>query len=163
MKLLKMKVRTVLIAVAIVALIMACGLTLERRRQRFLKLYREHALAEFERTVKARFLEANVGRKKGPDGLPSLPEIAEMWRLNAEERRLLEADAEDLHAMISEAGWKTAKSIPVQIDINQTLDQGGLGKLLRDADYHQRMRRKYQRAAHRPWLELEADPPPPGP
>jgi hypothetical protein len=35
--------------------------------------------------------------------------------------------------------------------------------LARRADFHARLRQKYERAASRPWLAVEPDPPPPAP
>ncbi len=81
-----------------------------------------------------------------------------MQDLDAEERRLLDADDEDLAAVMRDAGW-TPKTIPLKININQTMNAGGLGRLLRGEEYHRRMRRKYQYAARYPWLPVESDPP----
>jgi hypothetical protein len=137
---------------------------LVRRRQRFLMAYREQALAEFECSVKAQILIGTMAGK-GRD-LPSLAEVAAMCGLDAEERRLLEADEEDLRTMMRDAGWGYLRALPLRIDLNETMNEfggvrlaDGLGRLLRGEVYHRPMRRKYQRAASRFWLPVPPDPP----
>jgi hypothetical protein len=158
MRLSRMTTRRWMVAVAIVGLVSGGTIELVRRRQRFLRAYREQALAEFEWSVKARIL---IGRMagKGSD-LPSLHEVASMCGLDAEERRLLEAD-EDLRAMVRDAGWGNLRALPLRIDLNEMTNEfggdrlvGGLGRLLRGEAYHRRMRRKYQWAASRFWLPV---------
>jgi hypothetical protein len=150
-----------MIAVAIVGPVSGGRIELQRRRQRFLRAYREQAKAEFVCHVKAQILVGNFGHKGSYH--PTLPEVASMWGLDAEERRLLEADEVDMRAMIREAvpSWKNLKMIPLPIDLNQTINAGGLGRLLRREAYHRRMRRKYQRAASHPRLSATSDPSPP--
>jgi hypothetical protein len=152
--------RSMMIAAAVVGL--ASGVTVEsgRRRQRFLRAYRGHALAEYECSIKAQILLANMGAKG--TYRPSLSEVAAMWRMDAEERRLLEADGEDLRAMMRDAGWKNPRSIPLRIDITETMKAGGLGSLLRREDYHRRLRKTYARASRYPWLPVSPDPQGPG-
>jgi hypothetical protein len=88
-----------------------------------------------------------------------------MCGLDAEERRLLETNGENLRAMMRDAGWKDLRALPLRIDMNETGNEfggdplaGGLGRLLRGEVYHRRMRRKYQRAASRFWLPIPPDP-----
>jgi hypothetical protein len=77
-----------MVAVAIVGVVSGGTIELARRRQRFLRAYREQALAEFECSVKARIIIGTLGGK-GID-LPSLSEVASICGLDSEERRLLE-------------------------------------------------------------------------
>jgi hypothetical protein len=158
-----MTTREWMIAVAIVGLVSGGTIELVRRRQRFLRAYREQALAEFECSVKAQILIGTMGGKGAPP--PSLSEVASLCGLDAEERRLLETD-EDLRAMMRDAGWKNLKALPLRIDMNDTTNEfggdrlvGGLGTLLRGEAYHRRMRRKYQKAASRFWLPVPTDSP----
>jgi hypothetical protein len=153
----RMTTRRWMVAVAIVGLVSGGTIELVRRRQRFLRAYREQALAEFECSVKAQILIGTMGGKGA--NLPSLPEVASMWGLDAEEQRLLETDGEDLRAMMKDAGWEDLRALPLRIDLNETMNAGGLGRLLRGEVYHRRMRRKYQRAASRFWLPVPPDPP----
>jgi hypothetical protein len=164
MRLPRMTTRRWMVAVAIVGLVSGGTIELVRRRQRFLRAYREQALAEFECSVKAQIVIGTMGGKGAP--LPSLPEVASMCGLDAEERRLLETDEEDLGAMMRDAGWEDLRALPLRIDLNETMNEfggdrlaGGLGRLLRGEVYHRRMRRKYQRAASRPWLPVPPDSP----
>jgi hypothetical protein len=163
MRLPRMTTRHWMVAVAIVGLLSGGTIELVRRRQRFLRAYREHALAEFECYVKAHILIGTMGGKGAPP--PSLSEVASLCGLDDEERRLLETD-EDLRAMMRDAGWKNLKALPLRIDMNDTTDEfggdrlvGGLGTLLRGEAYHRRTRRKYQKAASRFWLPVPTDSP----
>ena len=160
----RMTTRRWMVAVAIVGLVSGGTIELVMRRQRFLQAYREQALAEFECSVKAQILIGTMGGKGAP--LPSLPEVASMCGLDAEERRLLEND-EDFRAMMRDAGWEDLRALPLRIDLNETMNEfggdrlaSGLERLLRGEVYHRRMRRKYQRAASRFWLPVppESDP-----
>jgi hypothetical protein len=158
MRLPRMTTRRWTVAVAIVGLVSGLTIELVRRRQRFLRAYRGQALAEFECSVKAQILIGTMAGK-GSD-LPSLTDVASMCGLDAEERRLLEAD-EDLRAMMRDAGWGNLMALPLRIDLNELTNEfggdrlvGGLGRLLRGEAYHRPMRRKYQRAASRFWLPV---------
>jgi hypothetical protein len=153
-----------MVVVAVVGLVSGGTIELVRRRQRFLRAYREQALAEFECSVKAQILIGTMGGK-GVNP-PSLSEVASMCGLDAEERRLLETDGEDLRAMMRDAGWEDLRALPLRIDLNETANEfggdrlvGGLARLLRGEVYHRRMRRKYQRAASRYWLPVPPDSP----
>jgi hypothetical protein len=163
MRLPRMTTRHWMVAVAIVGLVSGGTIELVRRRQRFLRAYREQALAEFECSVKAQILIGTMGGKGALP--PSLSEVASLCGLDAEERRLLETD-EDLRAMMRDAGWKNLRALPLRIDMNDTTNEfggdrlvDGLGTLLRGEGYHRRMRRKYQRAASRFWLPVPPDSP----
>jgi hypothetical protein len=167
MRLPRLTTRHWMVAVAIVGLVSGGTIELARRRQRFLRAYREQALAEFECSVKAQILIGTMGGKGALP--PSLSEVASLCGLDAGERRLLETD-EDLRAMMSDAGWKNLRALPLRIDMNETSNVfggdrlvDGLGTLLRGEAYHRRMRRKYQRASSRFWLPVpsglpESDP-----
>jgi hypothetical protein len=161
MRRVRMTTRRWMIAVAIVGLVSGGTIELARRRQRFLRAYREQALAEFECSVKAQILIGTMGGK-GLE-LTSMSELASMCGLDSEERRLLEDD-EDLRAMMRDAGWGNLKALPLRIDRNETMNEfggdrlaSGLGTLLRGEAYHRRMRRKYQRAAARFWLPVPSE------
>jgi hypothetical protein len=163
MRLPRMTTRQWMVAVAIVGLLSGGTIELVRRRQRFLRAYREQALAEFECSVKAHILIGTMGGKGALP--PSLSEVASLCGLDDEERRLLETD-EDLRAMMRDAGWKNLKALPLRIDMNDTTNEfggdrlvAGLGTLLRGETYHRRMRRKYQKAASRFWLPVPTDSP----
>jgi hypothetical protein len=152
-----------MVAMAIVGLVSGGTIELARRRQRFLRAYREQALAEFECSVKAQIVIGTMGGKR--TGLPSLFEVASLCGLNAEERRLLKDD-DDLRAMMRDAGWANLRALPLRIDLNETMNEFGgdrlvygLGSLLRAEVNHRRMRRKYQRAGSRFWLPVLPDPP----
>ena len=163
MRLPRMTTRHWMVAVAIVGLVSGGTIELVRRRQRFLRAYREQALAEFECSVNAQILIGTMGGKGALP--PSLSEFASLCGLDAEERRLLETD-EDLRTMMRDAGWKNLRALPLRIDMNDTTNEfggdrlvDGLGTLLRGEGYHRRMRRKYQKAASRFWLPVPTDSP----
>jgi hypothetical protein len=161
----RMTTRRWIVAVAIVGSVSGGTIELVRRRQRFLRAYREQALAEFECCVKAQILIGTMGGKGALP--PSLSEVASLCGLDDEERRLLDLETdEDLRAMMSDAGWKNLRALPSRIDMNETSNVfggdrliGGLGTLLRGEGYHRRMRGKYQRAASRFWLPVPPDSP----
>jgi hypothetical protein len=77
-----------------------------------------------------------------------------LWRRSEEYRRRAESHDSLL--------WSV---LPVAIDEAASPGRlgGGLsvGALLRQAKYHHEMSRKYWRAAARPWLSVEPDPPEP--
>jgi hypothetical protein len=167
MRLPRMTTRRWMVAVAIVGLVSGGTVESARRRQRFLRAYREQALAEYECSFKAQILIGTMaGKGSNP---PPLSEVASLCGLDAEGRRLLEEDdAEDLPAMMSDAGWGNLRALPLRIDLNETMDEFGgdrlavgLVRLLRGESYHRRMRMKYAHAARHPWLAVEADPPEP--
>ena len=160
MRLPRMTTRRWMVAAAAVALFSGGMVECARRRERFFGAYRKHALAEIESSIKVRLLTLNVGSAANlVADPPSRSAVASMWKLDAEECRLLEASDEDLQVVMRDAGWKTPKAVPLHINLNQTMSEGRLGRLLRSEDYHRRMRKKYQKAARYPWLPVEPDPP----
>jgi hypothetical protein len=46
----------------------------------------------------------------------------------------------------------------LSINLNETMKEGGLGRLLRGEAYHRKLRMKYQKAARYPWLPVAPDP-----
>jgi hypothetical protein len=65
---------------------------------------------------------------------------------------------EDRLAVMREAGWKTPKEMPLSINLNETMKERGLGRLLRGEAYHRKLRMKYQKDARYPWLPVAPDP-----
>ncbi len=134
-------IRTLMIAVATVAVMLAAGISAQRimqRRARFLQKAAWHAV------------QARDWLRSGPSTLAS------------DEKRLIEAE------LAVEAGPRDGPLAEYlaqdAADMRSRLEgtrRGYVPHSREMADYHEQMRRKYQLAASRPWLSVDPDPPPP--
>jgi hypothetical protein len=135
----RVRVRTLLIAVAVAAVMLWTGIMIQRSVA-FSRLARHHAAIASQALAVSTALE---------DPAAMCLSYADMWRARAEEAN--GKDAPEMHArrvhLIEQAeNWKRqaeearTKNAPI-------------------VAYHHRLAQKYSRAASRPWLSVTPDPP----
>ena len=81
---------------------------------------------------------------------------AVLWRRREHYRRLAEAYALTEMVLRVDSNMARGSAAFPLLDLSESMDRNA-----RQADYYARLRRKYERAARRPWLPVEADPPEP--
>jgi hypothetical protein len=124
-------VRRLIVAIAVIAILLAVG-------------------PQIRRTIHLSRLSAGFARRAAMhDEYESIwREDERKWREREEDDRQL-ADQSDLRS-VADFWREQAERSAVRAEKRKAL-----------ADYHARMKAKYNAAARRPWLDVEPDPPPP--
>ena len=143
----RFRLRTLLVAVAVVGILLG-GLVWTERMRRRAASFRARAVWHHQHEQLSLRMAARMRQRAAR---------SERFRLEYARRAAIEEEpsrfaALDLHSYTRAArSWAEWKSQAIE----------WVGKCSRLADYQGRLRQRYQRAATRPWLPVPPDPPPP--